>query len=130
MAKRSKVKKTSSFRANDKQFMLAFDKPLVGPVTLTSAADPARALTLDRVPLKRTTHKSSTSFSRPLAVTIKDACSYLGVGRTTIYDLMGREKLKWQKIGARRLVLFSSIEALLGLGGPQLQEPKREHISL
>jgi excisionase family DNA binding protein len=48
-----------------------------------------------------------------LAVPVNDACKIIGLGRTAIYDLIAQGKLKSVAIGRRRLVLYSSIKALL-----------------
>ncbi len=53
----------------------------------------------------------------PLAVQLNDTSRITGLGRTKIYELIARGKLKTVAIGRRRLVLYSSIEALLGEGG-------------
>lgn len=50
---------------------------------------------------------------KPLTVTIDDTCKITGLGNTKIYELINQGKLKSIAIGRRRLVLYSSIEALL-----------------
>lgn len=52
------------------------------------------------------------SSSRPLLVTIPEAARLLGVGRTTVYVLLGTGRLIGTSIGRRRLVTMASIEAL------------------
>lgn len=47
-----------------------------------------------------------------IACSIDDACKISGLGRTTIYELIGRNELKSRRIGRRRLVLVSSLEGL------------------
>jgi excisionase family DNA binding protein len=48
-----------------------------------------------------------------LAVPVDDACTITGLGRSTIYELIADGRLQSVTIGHRRLVLYSSIEALL-----------------
>jgi excisionase family DNA binding protein len=49
----------------------------------------------------------------PLAVTVKEAGRLTGLGHTTLYRLIGEGKLRTTKVGARTLVMFPSIKALL-----------------
>ena len=49
----------------------------------------------------------------PLAVSIKDAAKALGLGRTSIYAMIGDGRLEAFKVGRRTLVLFESIRRLL-----------------
>lgn len=50
----------------------------------------------------------------PLAVTPKDACRILGVGRTTLYEEMKANRVKAVKAGRRTLVLVESLREWLG----------------
>jgi excisionase family DNA binding protein len=50
---------------------------------------------------------------KPLAVPVKEACRIGGFGNTTAYELIKKGTLKTKKIGTRRLVIYSSLEALL-----------------
>lgn len=47
------------------------------------------------------------------ALTVKDARVALSISNTTIYKLIGAGKLKTFKIGRRRLIAASSIDALI-----------------
>ena len=49
----------------------------------------------------------------PITKTIADTCRITGLGRTKIYDLVAKGKLKATTVGRRRLVFYASIEALL-----------------
>lgn len=49
----------------------------------------------------------------PIAMSIRDAAAYLGVGRTKVYDLINRGLLDTIKIDRRTLVLTASIHALV-----------------
>ncbi len=51
--------------------------------------------------------------SRPLTVTVKTACAFLGVGRTTMWALVKAERVKTTRVGRRRLIIFASLEALV-----------------
>lgn len=51
--------------------------------------------------------------SRPLAVTVKTACGFLGVGTTTMWALVKAERVKTFRVGRRRLIVFASLEALV-----------------
>jgi len=53
---------------------------------------------------------------RPLAVTVKAACKFIGVGRTTMWGLIKSGRVETARIGRRRVVLFASLEALLAQG--------------
>jgi excisionase family DNA binding protein len=50
----------------------------------------------------------------PVSVTIPDACKAIGVGRTTVYELIDDGKLDAIKVGGRRLIKVSSIRRLVG----------------
>jgi excisionase family DNA binding protein len=50
----------------------------------------------------------------PITTTINDTCRITGLGRTKVYELIAEGKLKATAVGRRRLVLYASIEALLG----------------
>jgi len=53
----------------------------------------------------------------PLTVTVKETERLTGLGTTTIYKLIGAKELQTVKIGARTLIVYSSIKKLLGLSG-------------
>jgi|HubBroStandDraft_6_1064221.scaffolds.fasta_scaffold1965889_1 excisionase family DNA binding protein len=48
-----------------------------------------------------------------LAVPVDDACKITGLSRSSVYQLLADGKLQSVLIRRRRLVLYSSIEALL-----------------
>jgi len=48
----------------------------------------------------------------PITVTVPTACALLGVGKTTIFDLLARGELDGAKIGTRRLIYYRSIQTL------------------
>lgn len=50
----------------------------------------------------------------PLLVSITDAAKALGLGRTSIYDLMRSGELETRKMGRRRLITAASLRRLAG----------------
>jgi excisionase family DNA binding protein len=50
---------------------------------------------------------------QPITTTINAAAQALGVGRTTIYDLIRQGRLEKIKLGRRSLVTISSIRRLV-----------------
>lgn len=49
----------------------------------------------------------------PVTYSIKDVAALLGLGRTTVYKLIGEGRLTRVKIGARTLVPAADVRALL-----------------
>lgn len=49
----------------------------------------------------------------PLAISINDAAKALGLGRTSIYSLIGDGQLETFKLGRRTLVKMASIRRLV-----------------
>lgn len=47
-------------------------------------------------------------------ITVKQAISLLGIGRTLFYELLEVGSLKAVKIGRRRLIALSEIESFIG----------------
>jgi len=56
---------------------------------------------------------SAIPFGQRLTCTIAEACEARGLGRTKLYELIGDGYLDTTTIGRRRLVLVSSLRALL-----------------
>ena len=54
-----------------------------------------------------TTHK-------PISVTVQTARKLTGLGNTTIYELIKQQRLKTVAVGRRRLILYRSLEELIG----------------
>ena len=48
-----------------------------------------------------------------LALSISDAARAIGISRATLYILFAQHKLKWLKIGKRRLVERAEVERFL-----------------
>ena len=53
----------------------------------------------------------------PLAVSINDAAAMLGLGRTSIYAMIGDGRLEAFKLGRRTLVKVDSIRRLVAAQG-------------
>ena len=61
-----------------------------------------------------------------LAVTIPDAAKMLGVGRSTIYGLLGNGQIDGRKIGDRTVITTASIRSFLeGSPAASITAPKR-----
>jgi len=69
----------------------------------------------------KTTTSDTTTPTRDdrILVSIPDACRLLGVGRSTVYELLGSGSLDGVKLRKRRLVVRSSISRFVAsIGGP------------
>jgi len=49
----------------------------------------------------------------PLALTVRDACCTLSVGKTTLYELINTGRLRTLRIGRKRLIEAASLRALI-----------------
>lgn len=49
----------------------------------------------------------------PIAMRVPEACRYLGIGRSTLYVLIGQGKVEIVKLGSSTLVLTQSLRALV-----------------
>ena len=49
---------------------------------------------------------------KPITVTVDNALKISGLGRTKFYELVNRGLIKTVTIGRRRLVVYTSLEAL------------------
>lgn len=58
---------------------------------------------------------ASTSIE-PLTVTVPEALRLTGLGRTSLYRLIGEKKLRHVKVGSRTLIDFASIKRLIDSG--------------
>ena len=59
----------------------------------------------------------------PLAFSIRDAATALGVGRTTVYRLISEGQLAVIKVGNRTLIEASALAAFMDRGGERDDEP-------
>jgi excisionase family DNA binding protein len=57
-------------------------------------------------------------FAQRLTCTINEACEATGLGRTKLYELIGAGQIATTGVGRRRLVLVSSLQALLDVNPP------------
>lgn len=53
----------------------------------------------------------------PMAFSVADAVAITGLGRTTLYTLMDSGQLGYCKIGKRRMIRRSDIQALFAIPG-------------
>jgi excisionase family DNA binding protein len=56
---------------------------------------------------------TTVPFTQRLTCTIGEACEVTGLGRTTLYELIGTGRLRTTTVGRRRLVVVDSLLALL-----------------
>jgi excisionase family DNA binding protein len=56
---------------------------------------------------------SETLTIDPLTITIPAAMRYTGLGRTKLYELIGRREIASVCVGTRRLIVFASLKARL-----------------
>ena len=52
-------------------------------------------------------------FAQRLTCTIAQACEVTGLGRTTLYELIGEGRISTSAVGRRRLVLVQSLLSLI-----------------
>jgi excisionase family DNA binding protein len=63
--------------------------------------------------IPKSVESKTIPFGQRLTCTISEACEVTGLGRTKLYELMGTGQLATTTVGRRRLVLVSSLQALL-----------------
>ncbi|MBO6768416.1 MAG: helix-turn-helix domain-containing protein [Erythrobacter sp.] len=61
---------------------------------------------------QRASQKRQTDIE-PIAMRITEACRYLGIGRSTLYVLIGQGELEYIKLGSSTLVLTESLKSLV-----------------
>lgn len=49
----------------------------------------------------------------PIAMRVPEACRYLGIGRSTLYVLIGEGEIEFIKLGSSTLVLTESLRSLV-----------------
>lgn len=49
----------------------------------------------------------------PIAMRVPEACRYLGIGRSTLYVLIGEGEIEFVKLGSSTLVLTESLKGLV-----------------
>ncbi|MEQ1711446.1 MAG: helix-turn-helix domain-containing protein [Hyphomicrobium sp.] len=60
--------------------------------------------------------------SQPISMTISAAVRYSGLGKTSLYRLIGEGKLEAVKVMGRRLVLRASLDALIAPGAANMED--------
>lgn len=65
------------------------------------------------------TGRQTTPKSERFAYPVNDACHALGIGRTSLYELVKAGELKILRIAGRTLVPRSEIERLVRISTPQ-----------
>ena len=59
----------------------------------------------------------------PIAMRVPDACRYLGIGRSTLYVLIGKGEIEVIKMGSATLVITASLRSLVErLRSPNAQQ--------
>jgi predicted DNA-binding transcriptional regulator AlpA len=53
--------------------------------------------------------------TEPLTVTVPNACRITGLCNTSIYRLMNEKRIETVRVFGRRLIVFASLKAALGL---------------
>jgi excisionase family DNA binding protein len=61
---------------------------------------------------QRASQKLQTEIE-PIAMRVPEACRYLGIGRSTLYVLIGQGELEYIKLGSSTLVLTESLKSLV-----------------
>lgn len=61
---------------------------------------------------QRSVRKRESTFE-PIAIRIPEACRYLGIGRSTLYVLIGEGEIEFIKLGSSTLVLTESLRSLV-----------------
>ena len=61
---------------------------------------------------KRTKRKQETTIE-PIAMRVPEACRYLGIGRSTLYVLIGEGEIEFIKLGSSTLILTESLRSLV-----------------
>lgn len=61
---------------------------------------------------QRASQKLQTDIE-PIAMRVPEACRYLGIGRSTLYVLIGEGEIEFIKLGSSTLVLTESLRSLV-----------------
>lgn len=71
---------------------------------------------------QQTEHKRSTNIE-PIAMRVPEACRYLGIGRSTLYMLIGEGEIEYIKLGSSTLVLTESLRSLVERRRDPVEDP-------
>ena len=64
----------------------------------------------------------------PIVMRVPEACRYLGIGRSTLYVLIGEGEVEVIKLGSSTLVLTASLRALVERRRKNSDEPTAEAV--
>ncbi|MBO6527532.1 helix-turn-helix domain-containing protein [Erythrobacter sp.] len=64
-------------------------------------------------PRDRPSNQKHQKTIEPIAMRVPGACRYLGIGRSTLYVLIGQGELEYVKLGSSTLVLTESLKSLV-----------------
>ena len=56
--------------------------------------------------------------ANPICITVGEFCALTGLKKTSCYRLLKEQKIEGRMVGRRRLILMSSVRALLDLREP------------
>lgn len=59
------------------------------------------------------TERKHVSTIEPITMRVSEACHYLGIGRSTLYVLIGDGEIEFIKLGSSTLVLTESLRLLV-----------------
>ncbi|MDE0900926.1 MAG: helix-turn-helix domain-containing protein [Erythrobacter sp.] len=59
------------------------------------------------------TERKHQSTTEPITMRVPEACRYLGIGRSTLYVLIGESEIEFIKLGSSTLVLTESLRSLV-----------------
>lgn len=57
--------------------------------------------------------RASQTDIEPITMRVPEACRYLGIGRSTLYVLIGEGEIEFIKLGSSTLVLTESLRSLV-----------------
>ena len=64
----------------------------------------------------------------PMVMRVPEACRYLGIGRSTLYVLIGKREIEIIKLGSSTLVLTASLRSLVERRRKNSDEPTAEAV--
>ena len=64
----------------------------------------------------------------PIVMRVPEACRYLGIGRSTLYVLIGKREIEIIKLGSSTLVLTASLRSLVERQRKNSDEPTAEAV--
>ena len=64
----------------------------------------------------------------PIVMRVPEACRYLGIGRSTLYVLIGEGEIEIVKLGSSTLVLTASLRSLVERRRKNSDEPTAEAV--